>query len=211
MLFKQVACICALLLVYSQLGKGHDFDRCSVGHQESEKMWVSMNLSDFENHNPKKTEIIRTKAYVKGKFPAFRVKNNESEVHFGKTRDNVWRIMYLSDDSLQEDPCFLKLEEITFLENTFNEVHFILKSKLFLRFFLNYNFWNFRKRRIFCNCGERSRVSCIFMSYSTQHFWFKTTYRSRICLRRWQEIIFVWLLIDKIWIKLVLEWLWNWI
>lgn len=138
MLFIQVSCIFALFL-YSEV-KGHEFDRCSVGHQKIEGMWVNMNLTDFENNSPKKNEILRTKAFMKGKYPAFRITNNGNEVNFGKTRDNVWRIIYFPIDDFDafEQPCFLKLDVITFTENHFNEIHFVLKSKLFL---ISYQFF----------------------------------------------------------------------
>lgn len=132
MLFKQITSICALL-IYCHLSEveGYEYDRCSVGHQKVEGMWVNMNLSDFENNFPKNNEIVRTKAFMMGKYPAFRITNNGNEVNFGKTRDNVWRIIYfpVEDFDSFENPCFLKLDALTFTENSFNEMHFILKSK----------------------------------------------------------------------------------
>lgn len=133
MLFKQVACILAVLAYSHFEVEGQEFDRCSVGHQKIEGMWVNMNLTDFENNTPKKNEILRTKAFMKGKYPAFWITNNGNELNFGKTRDNVWRIIYFPVDDFEsfEDPCFQKLDTITFSENSFNEIHFILRSKLF--------------------------------------------------------------------------------
>lgn len=145
MLFNQVACIFAFL-IYIQKAESYDVDTCSVGYQKIDGMWVDMNLTEFENHIPKKNEILRTKAFLKGKFPAFRITNNGNEINFGKTRDNVWRIIHFPVDDFEsfDEPCFTKLATITFSEHRYNEVHFVLRSKFFffiLTYFLNnFNF-----------------------------------------------------------------------
>lgn len=80
-----VFCVFAAFLVSFQSIKGHPFDRCSIGHQEKDGMWFGINSSELFQNFPKVNEILRTKAFLKGTSPAFKVINNGNEVIFGNS------------------------------------------------------------------------------------------------------------------------------
>uniref|UniRef100_T1GGH1 Uncharacterized protein n=1 Tax=Megaselia scalaris TaxID=36166 RepID=T1GGH1_MEGSC len=87
-------------------------------------------LSDFENNEPRETEVLRTKVYFKYYEPTFAIDNFPNEITFGVHQSKTQFAIYKShkDYINEENPC-ISMNSINYFSNTkFVGAVFILET-----------------------------------------------------------------------------------
>ncbi|KAL5279272.1 hypothetical protein ACFFRR_003703 [Megaselia abdita] len=131
MYFKLASFTLALWIIFGA-SIASDFEGCRVGFQNRTSHLFKTKLADYEHNEAKKDEVIRVKAFFKGKDPAFYFqRNNTNGIAFGIFNGMLATYRNFEDYHGNMNPCSINPMEDAFPEDKFTEVDFIVTQKGF--------------------------------------------------------------------------------